>query len=534
LTRIASGAGVGLRAPHYRQFLEQRQPVGWLEVHTENFLSRSGWDWHVLRTLRRDHAFSLHGVGLGPGSARGFPEQHLERVRLLVEQLEPALVSEHLCWGAVDDRQLNDLLPLPLTQAALDLVCERVGRMQDVLKRRILVENVSTYVRFRDDCLTEAQFLAEVVRRTGCGVLLDVNNLYVNQCNHGEDALAAIAAFAPGEVGEIHLGGHLVTPQAVIDHHGARVAPQVWALYRAALARFGRVPTLIEWDTDVPALECLLEEARQADRIAEELVVDGQVEMPATGAPIVAASGDLAQTQQAFADALFDVAIDEPHPGLAIYRGNLSANWDKALSSAYPVIRQLVGPDFFTALARAYGQAHPSGDPDLTRFGGHFAGFLAAFEPVAPYPYLPDMARLEWKLHLAHYAPDLPALDASHFASLTPAALESRRFTLHPACALAASGWSVAQLWLAHQPDGPAFPDDVRVPSRDLVARPRWQAQVHVISAASHAALSMLAAGTTFGDALDAAFVLDDDFDVGENLKQWIGLGVFARTVTQE
>jgi uncharacterized protein (UPF0276 family) len=569
----AAGAGVGLRVPHYRQFLEQRQPVGWLEVHTENFLSRSGWDWQVLRTLRRDYAVSLHGVGLGLGSARGFPEQHLERVRALVEQVEPALVSEHLCWGALGDRQLNDLLPLPLTQAALDLVCERVGRVQDVLRRRILLENVSTYVRFRDDAWGETQFLAEVARRTGCGVLLDVNNLYVNQCNHGEDALAALAVLRQGDVGEIHLGGHLVTPEAVIDHHGARVAPEVWDLYRAALARFGRVPTLIEWDTDIPPLELLLDEAREADRIAAGFRADVFVPAPREAATAaVTPAVELAATQQAFGDALFDSSQSRPvlpllkrrsraggNPSsradtdhsqnwasrlrgndgvvagtsdvaarLAIYRGNLAANWEKALSSAYPVIRALVGDDFFGALARAYGKVHPSRDADLNRFGAHFAGFLAGFEHAAGFPYLPDTARLEWAVHLAHYAPDVPPLDTTAFARLTPQALEASRFTPHPACAIVASGWAVANLWLAHQPGGPTFPAAIDAPSYALVCRPGWQAQVHAISPATGAALAVLAQGDNFGAALDAAFAIDEDFDVAGNLRQWLELSVFA------
>jgi uncharacterized protein (UPF0276 family) len=578
----AAGAGVGLRVPHYRQFLEQRQPVGWLEVHTENFLSRSGWDWHVLRTLRRDYAFSLHGVGLGLGSARGFSEQHLERVRALVGEVEPALVSEHLCWGATGDRQLNDLLPLPLTQAALDLVCERVGRVQDALKRRILLENVSTYVRFRADAWGETQFLAEVARRTGCGVLLDVNNLYVNQCNHGEDAVAALAALRPGDVGEIHLGGHLVTPEAVIDHHGARVVPAVWDLYRAALARFGRVPTLIEWDTDIPPLELLLEEVREADRIADKFAMEVVDMAPQAGAPTaVAPDPVLAATQQAFGDALFDASQDRAvqsllkrrsraggNPSsandscpqtnlggtvqwhcsrlrgndggdisarLAIYRGNLAANWEKALSSAYPVIRELVGIEFFGGLARVYGKAHPSHDADLNRFGEHFAGFLAGFEHAAKFPYLPDMARLEWAVHQAHYAPDAAPLDASDFTSLTPATLEASRFTLHPACTIVASGWAVADLWLAHQPGGPPFPAAINAPSCALVCRPAWQAQVHAISLAMQAALATLAQGDTFGAALDAAFEIDEDFDVAGNLRQWLELGVFSgRTVAGE
>jgi uncharacterized protein (UPF0276 family) len=578
-----AGVGVGLRVPHYRQFLEQRQPVGWLEVHTENFLSRSGWDWQVLSTLRRDYAFSLHGVGLGLGSARGFSIQHLERVRALVDQVEPALVSEHLCWGALADRQLNDLLPLPLTRAALDLVCERVGRVQDLLRRRILVENVSTYVRFRDDAMGETAFLSELVRRTGCGVLLDVNNLYVNQCNHGEDALAALAALRPGDVGELHLGGHLVTPDAVIDHHGAGVAPPVWDLYRAALARFGRVPTLIEWDTDIPPLGRLLEEVREAERIAAgfpDMVAGAHANLDSrlrgndvaekalsSAYPVIQ---QLSGLQQAFGDALFDAnalatrrsraggnpsapEADEPEAnaanradlvgtmpkhcsrlrgndvaGLAIYRGNLAANWEKALSSAYPVIRQLVGDEFFAALARAYGKSHPSTDPDLNRFGEHFAAFLAGFEHAAFAPYLPDMACLEWAVHQAHYAPDLPAMAAADFAALTPPALEASHFRLRPACALKASDWSVASLWLAHQPSGAPFPTELRSPGCALVCRPGWRAQVHVLAPAAHAALALLAKGETFGVALDAAFAIDDDFDLAENLRQWVALGVFA------
>ena len=189
-------AGVGLRTPHYRAFLEQRPPVGFIEVHSENYLARAGWDWRVLTELRRDYPLSLHGVGLGLGSARGFSEAHLDRVRALVDALDPFLVSEHLSWGALADRQLNDLLPVTLDAAALALLCERVDRVQERLGRRLLVENVSTYVRFRADTMSEAAFLAELARRTGCGILLDVNNLYVNQHNHGEDAHAAIAALA--------------------------------------------------------------------------------------------------------------------------------------------------------------------------------------------------------------------------------------------------------------------------------------------------------------------------------------------------
>jgi uncharacterized protein (UPF0276 family) len=258
------GVGIGLRHAHYDAFMQAPPPVGWVEVHSENYFGDGGYDLHVLDTVRRDLPVSLHGVGLGLGSAAPLDETHLARLARLVERIDPALVSEHLCWGATPHAALHDLLPMPLTQASLDHLGARVAHMQDTLRRRVLIENVSTYVRFRDDDYTEAAFLAELARRTGCGVLLDVNNLYVNQRNHGEDALAAMNALPREIVGELHLAGHRVTPAAVIDDHGSRVAPEVWSLYDAALHRFGAVPTLIEWDTAVPPLDVLLDEARQA------------------------------------------------------------------------------------------------------------------------------------------------------------------------------------------------------------------------------------------------------------------------------
>jgi len=265
-TAVPPGIGIGLRTAHYRELLAREPCVDWLEAHSENYFGPGGYDLDVLTRLRARYPLSLHGVGLGLGSVTGFSREHLDRVAELVRRIEPGLVSEHLCWGAAAGQVFNDLLPLPLTAAALELMCSRVGQMQDVLRRRVLIENVSSYVRFAGDDYDEAGFLNLLAARSGCGILLDVNNLYVNQCNHGADAAAQIDAIDPRHVGEIHLAGHLVTELAVIDHHGARVADAVWALYERAIARIGRVPTLIEWDTDVPALDVLVDEAARARR----------------------------------------------------------------------------------------------------------------------------------------------------------------------------------------------------------------------------------------------------------------------------
>jgi uncharacterized protein (UPF0276 family) len=266
-TRIA-GAGVGLRAPHYHEFLEQSPRVDWLEAHSENFFGAGGFDLHVLQDVRARYPISLHGVGLSIGTADTGDDtrfaSHLERLAHLVERIEPALVSEHLCWGADASRHFNDLLPLAYTRDALDRVVAQVDRVQQRLKRRILVENVSSYVEFAADEIPELDFAAEVARRSGCAILLDVNNLYVNAMNHGFDADLALAALDPDTIAEVHLAGHLVADDALVDDHGSRVAPAVWSLYERVLARFGPRPTLIEWDTDVPALDVLLGEADSA------------------------------------------------------------------------------------------------------------------------------------------------------------------------------------------------------------------------------------------------------------------------------
>ena len=265
------GAGIGLRGPHFDAFLEGRPDTAWLEVHSENFFGDGGFDLHVLDHVRAHYPMSLHGVGLSIGSADGLRATHLDKLVRLVDRVQPALVSEHLCWGAFGDRHFNDLLPMPFTEEALATVSDRVDEVQTRLRRRILIENVSSYVQWRDSVMSESEFLAALVNRAGCGLLLDVNNVYVNACNHGFDATAAIDAIPLGSVHEIHLAGHLASGDLLIDDHGSTVAPAVWALYEHALRRFGEVPTLIEWDTDVPPLADLLGEAAKAQAVMQRV-----------------------------------------------------------------------------------------------------------------------------------------------------------------------------------------------------------------------------------------------------------------------
>jgi uncharacterized protein (UPF0276 family) len=263
-----SGCGIGLRAPHVGEMLERRPAVAWLEVHAENYMGGGPAVRHLER-LRADYPLSVHGVGLSLGSADGLDAGHLERLARLVERLDPALVSEHLSWSVTGGTYLNHLLPLPYTEQALDVVCANMARTQDRLGRRLLVENPSGYLRFRDSTIPEVEFLNELARRTGCGLLCDVNNVHVTCANLGGDAAVWLDALEPSAVEEIHLAGHAVNDAdgrpILIDDHGSPVAEPVWALYERALGRFGAVPTLVEWDTDVPPLGVLLAEAGKAD-----------------------------------------------------------------------------------------------------------------------------------------------------------------------------------------------------------------------------------------------------------------------------
>lgn len=267
-----SGVGIGLRTPHYRDFLERRIDVDWLEVHSENYFADGGFDLFVLEKLAQDYPISLHGVGMALGSVHGFDQQHAMRLKSLVERIQPALVSEHLCWGAIAGRHLNDLLPMPLTFESLNLMVERVDFLQTLLKRQVLIENVSSYVRFQADHLCEAEFLGLLSQRTGCGILLDVNNVFVNQFNHEEPSQRELTHYrAHSEaIGEIHLAGHSQVGDCLIDDHGSCVRDEVWSLYAQVCQQISaRIPTLIEWDTDVPDVDVLVSEAQKAKAIQQ-------------------------------------------------------------------------------------------------------------------------------------------------------------------------------------------------------------------------------------------------------------------------
>jgi uncharacterized protein (UPF0276 family) len=271
-TPLPLGAGIGLRSPHMQELLDTRPALGWVEVHSENYFGR-GIPLNYLRRARELYPVSLHGVGMSVGSTDALDLAHLSALNTLIDAVEPVLVSEHLSWGSVGGQHLNDLLPLPYTEEALDHVVARLAEIQDRLGRSILVENISSYLQLCDSSIPEWEFLAEIAARSGCSILLDVNNIYVSAVNHGFDPHQYLRAIPTWAVQEIHLAGFtrncFEDGEILVDTHSRRVAPAVWRLYAEALARFRRRPTLIEWDSDLPPLSVLLDEAAKAQRLLE-------------------------------------------------------------------------------------------------------------------------------------------------------------------------------------------------------------------------------------------------------------------------
>lgn len=274
----ALGFGLGLRSDHYAEVLKGRSPdVSWFEVVTENFMGDGGRPLQILEKVRENHPLALHGVSLSIGSTDPLAKSYLDRLRALIDRFQPELVSDHCCWTGVEGENIHDLLPLPFTEEAIRHVVARVSRVQDRIGRRILIENVSSYITYAHSEMTEWEFLAEIARRADCGILMDVNNVYVSSINHGFDPLKFLDGIPRERVGQMHLAGHSTDQLEngrvfLIDTHDCAVCPEVWALYEQAVRRYGAVSTMVEWDAEIPAYEVLRQELAKARALEEKVL----------------------------------------------------------------------------------------------------------------------------------------------------------------------------------------------------------------------------------------------------------------------
>lgn len=264
--------GLGLRTQHYNDFLNTKQPVDWLEVISDNYMVNGGKPLAMLDRIRADYPVTMHGVSMSIGSVKGLDQEYLKKLKALEQRIQPMWVSDHLCWGGVHGRKLHDLMPLPFTQEALEVVSRNIRHAQDFLQRPLVIENVSSYVEFKDSEMTEWDFLSEICNRTGCQLLLDINNIYVSAFNHGFSPFDFIDSVPSEQIRQFHLAGHQDNGDHLIDTHDHPVCHGVWELYEYALHRFGSVPTMIERDDNIPPLSELLEELETAKAIASKML----------------------------------------------------------------------------------------------------------------------------------------------------------------------------------------------------------------------------------------------------------------------
>ena len=274
---IPAKAGIGFRHSHYIEIIEKLPEIAWLEIHSENFFADGGMPIHILEKVREKYPLSMHGVGLSLGSSDGLDKNHLVKLKKLVDEFNPALISEHISWSQTGGVFLNDLLPVPYTSEAIDVFVRNIKQMQDFLGRRILVENPSTYLEFNHSKMPEYEFLNQVADKAECGILCDVNNIYVCAINHKSNPEEYLRNIDHSKIGEVHLAGHATRAlssgdELLIDHHGDFVCDQVWQLYEKLITITGALPTLIEWDTDIPSLAILQGEAKKADEVMERIL----------------------------------------------------------------------------------------------------------------------------------------------------------------------------------------------------------------------------------------------------------------------
>ncbi len=533
---LPARGGVGLKPQHFRAIVETWPEVGFFEVHAENYMVAGGPFHHFLTRIRERYPLSIHGVGLSIGGEAPLDEAHLDRLATLLDRYQPESFSEHLAWSSHGGVFLNDLLPLPYHRATLDRVCEHIDRVQSRLKRQMLLENPATYVEFDNSTMSETDFIGEVLRRTSCRLLLDVNNVYVSCTNHGRDPYAYIDALPLDKVGEIHLAGFARDTDAagaplLIDSHGAPVAQAVWDLYRHTLQGVGPMATLIERDNDIPAFDVLFAEAQMAEAIIAGAATPAQLPEPVG-------------TQTAFAAALADVDIGVP-PGLtfrkradsgrgfAVYRNNIAVSLIDALADTYPVVRELVGDEFFRAMAGVFASANLPTSPVMAHYGEGFADFVAGFPPTTTLPYLADVARLEYHYVQAYHAADAEPTSVGAISRLLSdeAALPVTCFELHPSVAVLVSPYAVVSLWAAHQGDGELAAIDPDTQESAVVIRQGLEVQVLRVRPGAAAFIAALGRGIALGPAAETAVVADPDFDLAGTLGLLIRSGAITAIV---
>ncbi|HVO29466.1 MAG TPA: DUF692 family protein [bacterium] len=487
------GSGVGLRPKHYAQVLgdpELATRSAWFEVISENFMIDGGKPLDVLFQVRETHPIVLHGVSLSIGSADPLNEKYLRALKALVERVKPAMVSDHLCWGSIDGAYAHDLLPLPYSEDEIPRIADRIKRVQDVLGRRFMIENVSSYLTYRHSTMPEWEFLAAVVEKADCGILLDINNIYVSSKNHRFDPKTYVDAIPVERVGQFHLAGHSTYPSYLLDTHDGPVIDPVWDLYKHAVRRFGDVSSLIEWDDKLPDFARLVEEAETAKKFAaaETRAAEQRAVAHATSGGAKPAF-TTQQTQRYFwqfitaptgaagakdADKIDTLFVGDELAAatrIDIYASMYFARLHDCLLEDYPALEKSVGHVHFHNLVTDFLLVHPSGNPSLRHLGAPLPAFLRTHKLLQTHPWAADLAALEWARVEAFDSANGTPLEISALASIAPDKWAGLSFDVHPSARVVRSEWRVAPTWKAVDDDEAEIPVPPHEPSAYRVWR---------------------------------------------------------------
>jgi uncharacterized protein (UPF0276 family) len=553
-----AGLGLGLRTEHYNDFLAAPQAVDWLEIITDNYLVDGGKPLAVLDTIRQDYPLAMHGVAMSIGSADGLDRDYLRRVKALADRVQPMWVSDHLCWGGWRGQVLHDLYPMPYTEAAASHLIAHIQQAQDVLQRRLVIENVSSYITYRCSVTTEWDFLRYVVEQADCLLLADVNNIYVSSVNHGFDPLTYLDAIPGERVQQMHLAGHSYQDDLIVDTHDHPVCDAVWDLFAQACQRWGHVPSMIERDDDVPPLPDLLEELAHARQVVAQhagapkpsaaLAAQAAVATPSatTAAPTVApawpASPELAwRDSQASmvkhvltprvapaADWVVADTAEQAQTRAGVYRFAYRARLAAALAESFERVNLYVGSDDFAMVAKAFGVTHPPVVRSLGNYGDGLPDYLASLFPGAN--ALVELAQLDWDLRKRFDAADSPALSAQAPHALSQALDQAK--VLHPTCVLRTITTNVVKIWqaIANDEEVPEA-TDLAQPARLLVWRMGYNPQFRTLDPGEDVFLDALAAGETINttaERLSANGTITTPNTLAVWLRRWLDEGLLA------